>query len=1491
MQGFKTFLIVFFILVTTSIVGQEVRSFDASTQEFIDELASFMNKSRKKIGRDFINNEFAPVFGDESFPTSRQIKVQKFIHYMHEYRMRAYPDFDNYLRAVMSFTIAKKSEEEFEKWNIIITKFVKDKKKRKHLSKFLANSETFFRDDIFSSSSAVSWKAIDFEYEFVYDKEPQIVFSKLDLLCLAKGDSSLIKSTKGIYFPVSNKWEGETGIITWERAAFNPKTTYAEVKGYKIRLKGSTYKIDTVYFHNEFFDDPLLGRLQEKLLANKTGEKASYPRFESFEQRLVIEEIFPNITYVGGFTMAGIKLAGTGTMEEPAAIYISREGQDFFSSQSLEYSIHPDRISSHHASYKIRLDNDSIIHPDVRLNYDEKSRILTVFKDDEGLSNGPFFNSYHNIDMYFESMTWKIDDPIIEIGAVKGSTQKYAAFESKDYYRTIRYDALMGLSFDHPLSQLRQYSNEINSKEFNSSDYAFFVRTSADKLEVELIGLASKGYIDYNIDTRDIKLKQKLFDTMVRNAGRMDYDVLQWSSDVGRGNNAQLNLLNNNLLLRGIRQIHLSDSQNVKIYPSKGEVIMKKNRDFKFGGRLVAGNFEFMGKEYLFNYDQFEVDLNNVDSCRIYVVDESSVEDQYGNKDKLRIKNVLEDIGGTLKIDAPTNKSGYHSEDYPEYPIFNCSKNSYVYYDNQRIQGGVYDRDRFYYQLEPFTIDSLDNFNRKDVSFAGTLVSGGIFPDINEPIGLMDDLSMGFVKTTAGTGLPMYGGKSTFTTDITLNYNGLQGKGEIEFLTTKAASESYVFFPDSTKGRTYQYTNTGQSGSFEVPQAVASEVDIAFFPAKDMLTATSVDTLGINFFNDESILTGTSRLTPSGMSGAGTMAFNGAELDSDNFKYKLRKIIADTSNFRLSQAENENLAFKTDAVSAVIDFVERTGFFKSIGGETKIEFPSNQYICFMDEFKWFMDNDEMELSSSRKPASDFVIDTKEGRDASNFFSVHELQDSLNFLAPKAIYDIKKSIISCDQVMYITVADSKISPDSGRVVIQKRAKLDPLENATILSNYITKYHTIYNANVKIQGRFEYSGEGDYTYFDETNTEQIVHLEEIKIDSALQTTAIGVIPEESEFMLSPAFAFQGKFELYASNPSLTFKGGVKIMHECEEIAQNWLKFKTEIDPKDIFIPIDTNLRDLEMNKLGVGVIMTDDPPIELYSTFLSAKHQRADAALIDATGFLHYDKNKKIYAIGSKEKIQQPDFAGNLLVFDTKSCVLRGDGKLDLQVDYGLMKISNYGKIENISSTRKINIASVTLLDFFFDEGALDHIAEQFAMYPMLQPVDVSKTQYEKSIKEIMGLDKADKAISQLNLTGMFKKVPQDLQHTFYFADTKYYWNDSTNSFITNGDLGLATIGKKQIFKYVKGKIELSKERSKDVLRMYFEIDPQTWYYFEYSTSTKMMNVVSTDKKFLEIIQEIKSDKRKLKEGKQVFNYQILASKKRRNDFVDRFPEFD
>ena len=94
------------------------------------------------------------------------------------------------------------------------------------------------------------------------------------------------------------------------------------------------------------------------------------------------------------------------------------------------------------------------------------------------------------------------------------------------------------------------------------------------------------------------------------------------------------------------------------------------------------------------------------------------------------------------------------------------------------------------------------------------------------------------------------------------------------------------------------------------------------------------------------------------------MTFTSSELESDLFRFKSNVFDADTSNFRLASDNSAALAFSTNNVNSHIDFVKRVGEFKSNGGCSYVSFPLNQYICYIDQFKWFMDQAEIELSSN-----------------------------------------------------------------------------------------------------------------------------------------------------------------------------------------------------------------------------------------------------------------------------------------------------------------------------------------------------------------------------------------------------------------------------------------------------------------------------------------------------------------------------------------------
>jgi hypothetical protein len=49
------------------------------------------------------------------------------------------------------------------------------------------------------------------------------------------------------------------------------------------------------------------------------------------------------------------------------------------------------------------------------------------------------------------------------------------------------------------------------------------------------------------------------------------------------------------------------------------------------------------------------------------------------------------------------------------------------------------------------------------------------------------------------------------------------------------------------------------------------------------------------------------------------------------------------------------------------------------------------------------------------------------------------------------------------------------------------------------------------------------------------------------------------------------------------------------------------------------------------------------------------------------------------------------------------------------------------------------------------------------------------------------------------------------------------------------------------------------------------------------------VITGDSAFSQVLSEIKDDKKKFEAGKEKFSYQLLLTKKKRDDFRNRFPD--
>lgn len=1465
------------------VFSQAPDKFSKQPDKFLEEMILFfedVNKKDKKKSKDFMEF-FIEEWVSGKFSAVHKEHMYSICNLMLKDKMRAFPHFYEYLTTVISSINSGQNDNNFETWHKSLVRILIQSNSRQFLS-YLEISKNLFTSNVLYSSRATTWKSSNNNYYFEFDTISRIIFPSLDLKCYANDDSSCIYNTSGIYYPTLYKWVGKGGKLDWQRAGFDPDEVWAELSDYEIGIRFSKYTADSVLFYNKnYFNEALLGVVEDKVLADVTEEKAAYPRFYSYYNRFKIENIFKDIDYEGGFGMRGSRLMGAGNEKERAFLTFKLEGKKFIVVSSNTFVIRQDKIASNRATVTIYWENDSIYHPGLEMKYLDENKELSLIRIGEGIAQSPYFDSYHEIDMYVEAMYWKMGEPKIDLELIKGVNQGKATFESSNYFSAHRYFRLQGMDNFNPLDLLYLYSKKVKSKEIYVDELAAHMRKPIEQVSAMLLNLANKGFLIYDIDNEKVIIKDRLFDYLNARRGRTDYDVIQFNSQITGLSNATLSLLNFDLKLRGVPVVFLSDSQKVYIYPTNQELTLKKNRDFTFSGRIHAGLFDFYARECSFDYDKFKLNLPTIDSLSFKV--HSFSPDQYGRYPLVRVKTVISDLSGDLLIDHPNNKSGL--KNYAEYPVFNSKNDAYVYYDKKSIQGGVYSRDKFNFHVYPFSIDSLDNFSTEGLEFDGYLTSAGIFPDIEEPLKVQSDYSLGFIKDVPASGYPIYGGKGIYFNKVLLSHRGLRGDGALEYLQSKSVSNDFIFHPDSSNAVLQDYTLAEQLGTVEYPSVTAQNVFQRWFPYEDIMEVSKID-IPIAMYNEEAKLHGKLVLTPQSLTGGGTMEFEDAEMDADLYVFKQHVFDADTADFRLKTWDLSELAFSTHNYKSHIDFEERKGEFVSNGGGSKVEFPVNQYICYMDEFEWYMDKEEIALQSSKNKMLEELGEVSNSElididiSGSEFVSVHPEQDSLRFYSSKARYNLRNNIIFAIDVRIIKVADAAIFPHDGNVTILKHAKMKTLMDAEVIANTTTKFHNIYDGIINIHSRKSYSGTGNYDYVDIEKKIQQIHFDKIAVDTTGQTYAQSHISDSLSFMLSPYFAFAGDVNLTASKEYLNFDGGYRIDHSCDTLGLYWVKFNTDVNPQEIYLPVDEDLKDINADKLNSALLFSTRYNA-IYPSFLSKKINYSDEPIISAGGFVQFEDVTNEYRIASMDKLRQRTLPGNYLSLNKRKCIAKGDGKIELGADLGLVELQTYGNVEHHILTDSTEFELVMLLNFFFAENAIELISDELIL-ANLTGIDLSKDLYTKALNEIVGMEEADKLLSQLNLYGAYRKIPDELIKTMLFADVKLKWNPITRSFISHGPIGIGSINKVQINKYADGYIQLTRKRSGDVLDIYLEVDNE-WYYFNYSRN--LMQAISSNKEFNTIIREIKSDKRtfRSKETRGAYRY-IISTDRKKQDFL-------
>jgi len=727
----------------------------------------------------------------------------------------AYPFYCNYLSTEMLFVEKNHDPASYDEWQLVIEnmlttfKFGLDK-----LNFFLEYTIEALKNNSMFKGHGVQWRmmADGWRFEAGDIQNPvRLIIDKMDLGCFAHKDCTYISNTEGIYYPYRYYFEGKGGKVDWTRAGFEQVDVYAELKDYVIEARKPEYYANNVnfYYKSINFDRPFLtGFFHDKLMANVNPENATFPSFES-DSTVKVKGIIKGVDYFGGFTLNGHRILSKDRKDTRGEILFYNEERELLIARSRDFAFSDiktqgkywgAKIVGRDTEIKIQVnDSGEIYHPGLLLRYNQDSvngsPLLRLIRTNEGLGPSAFTNTYHNMIMHFDQITWNLNTLHLDFVMMRGVQTIQPRFESSNLYDTYTYRTLQLADRENPLVTLSKFSKANKTDFFNVVDLVpYFNSTTAD-IRIKMALLAQHGFV--TMDMKGGKKEEGYGRILPRMRSYLlshrksldreqkdgDYDAIQMQSKNRGSMNkdaivGSVDLNDLSLKIMGIDTFPLSKFQNIKCIPNEEQIVMGANRNFSYNGLLKTEFFEFEGENFKFDYDNFKFKMDSIaylkvkirtdtlkvtrpdgekfwymtengderviDKDDVYITTDSIGKPVYIKKQPLRTR--IENITGELMIDSTINKSGALDSITKKFPKFRCSQQAQVFYDQyideeskpRKIYDGIYDRSKFYFTMDPFFLEGLGNFTTNSWKADGAFVSN-IFPEFKQQLSIQTD--------------------------------------------------------------------------------------------------------------------------------------------------------------------------------------------------------------------------------------------------------------------------------------------------------------------------------------------------------------------------------------------------------------------------------------------------------------------------------------------------------------------------------------------------------------------------------------------------------------------------------------------------------------------------------------------------------------------------------------------------------------------------------
>lgn len=1274
---------------------------------------------------------------------------------------------------------------------------------------------------------------------------PVIKVSNMDFTMATPYDTLTIKNVSGSIILKNHMFVGAGGTIEWPAEHRVGNGAVVELKNYSFDIEAPV--LNTTRAEMTFpgmYEGTIPGEFKFKSGKRYRGEESHYPQFTSWNSNVKLNLPGQGIKYDGGISLVGGKMYGTSVSKELSTLQVTGKDDRSFTSKAVKYEFNDSTIRSKRASLVIYHGQDSIYHPVVGVDFDAAVPLLRTIKDEGGYKHTYYYSSFFKMEFKADMIEWDLNADSLDISILNAGNIVPAVFESEEYFNPIRYKKMTGLFGFHPIMLVVSYARKVQDSHYNImelvDEYGFKPKqvTSAIKFAEQ------NGYVKFNQESGAITVLRKAYHYVMSNAKRKDFDNILISSVAPQGGkNATLDFINEEMYVRGIRRVNITPDTDVFVEPEEGVLTLLEDKDMKFTGMINAGDFKYYGKGSTFKYDEYLVEMPEIDSIDIQV-DFHETEDH----EKSTLGNHLERTSGTLYINHPKNKAGLKKN--AQYPYFISDSEAIVYFNTKETLNGAYDRS-IYFVIPPFEIDSINREDAQSIGFEGTFYSG-IVPPIKETLKIMPDKSLGFVHDIPTQGYSLYQGEGVLYNQLSLNYDGLRSNGRIDYRTTTVNSDDFVFYMDSVSAVGQEgKIRAGSIDAASYPQAELKGFKMLWLPLKDsMYIANTGDPF--QFYEATASLDGKANITAGGVYGSGTMLSRGSKSTSDRFHFSEFEYSGRHADFEILTDNPDKPAMAGDDVEMNFDLKENIAYVHPEQvGVAAIQFPYSQMKTSITNAIWYLDSAKVAMS---KPSYVDIM-------SSYFYTTRKELDSLAFNATGAVYDMNTYELNIKGIPYIKVADAEIIPDNNETTILENSALQPFDNAKLKIDTLNQYHNLYDGNITILSRNKFIGHATYEVLNSAKEMYAIEFAEFNLmeverdgKKKLMTVSGGVITPEENIKLSPGFFYEGTVTMYADQASLQKKGLVSLDMKSLGRYDYWVKYSTPGDTADVEIKLaDTQTEDGAAITAG---ILNENETSEMYLAFVREKHSPEDTYFFEAEGILSYDKDTYEFKIEEENK-RSGGYAGKSFVYNDNSRELNFDGALDLieNVEGFKIRTAVVGSALPDSNTYKMD--AMIAMDMTLHKDIVDEMTKDIE--DIVERLG-SEVAHKNGINEVIKLanfigDEDAKEYENNSLSDYepLVETSNDIISTLFFSNIDLEWSDEYMAWYNTSKIGLSHIQTTDINAESDGFMEIRKdEDGYDVVHLFFQLAPSTWYFFSYEHGRLL--IYSSNPEFNNLITE-------------------------------------